>query len=252
MFHVKHAAKLYARGRPRYHDLVIQRIAAQLGIHQRLGRALDVACGTGLSCMALQPIAERIIGADVSAAMLGQAGRDEHIDYLLCPAETLPLAAESLDLLTVSSALHWFDRDAFLAEARRVLKPRSWLVVYNNVFCANLQGNPRFKSWVRSTYLERFPTPPRNNKPLNEQSAKRAGFNLVKQETYTNVVDFDRRQLVNYLLTQTNVLAAIAREESTLDDARAYLATEVKPFFTSSEQRAFDFGGPIVYLRKGC
>ena len=182
--------------------------------------------------------------------MLGQAARDERIDYLVSPAETLPVAHESFDLLTVSSALHWFERNAFLSEARRVLRPRGWLVIYDSFFSANLKGNPGFNPWFASTYVKRFPAPPRNNQPLDDQMADRSGFQLVKEESYANVVFFDCGQLIDYLLTQTNVIAAIDRGESTLDDARAYLTTEISPFFTSSEQQAFDFGGPITYLRK--
>ena len=211
---------------------------------------LDVACGTGLSCIALKKIAARIVGTDLSAAMLGQADRDLRIDYLVSPSETLPLAHESFDLLTVSSALHWFERNAFLSEARRVLRPRGWLVIYDSFFSANLKGNPGFNPWFGSTYCQRFPAPPRDNRPLDDRSAKQAGFELVKDERYSNVVFFDRKQLIDYLLTQTNVIAAIDRGESTLDDARAYLTTEISPFFTLAEQQAFDFGGPITYLRR--
>ena len=198
----------------------------------------------------MKQIAKRIVGADISAAMLSQADHDARIDYLRCPAEALPLAGLIFDLLTVSSGLHWFERNAFLAEACRVLRPRGWLVIYDNLFSANLHGNPGFKSWFASTYLQRFPTPPRNSEPLDERSAKQAGFQVLAQEKYANLVFFDREQLVDYLLTQTNVIAAIERGEATLDDARAYLITEVSPFFPSPEPQAFDFGGPITYLRK--
>ena len=203
-----------------------------------------------MSCIALKRIAVKIVGTDVSAAMLGQAERDERIDYLVSPAEVLPLADQSFDLLTVSSAFHWFERSAFLAEARRVLRPRGWLVIYDNFFSANLQGDPGFKPWFASSYLPRFPTPPRNNQPLDGRSAKQAGFELLKQDKYANVVYFDREQLVDYLLTQTNVIAAIERGERTLNDARACLTAEVSPYFTSAEPEAFDFGGPITYLRR--
>ena len=250
MFEEQRAAQRYARARPYHHDLVIQRIAAQLDIQDRLDCAFDIACGTGLSCIALKQIAEKIIGVDISAEMLAQADRNERIDYLFCPSEVLPLADQSFDLLTVSSAFHWFDRNAFLPEARRVLRPRGWLVIYNNLFFANLQGNAGFKSWITSTYLDRFPTPPRNSRPLDDPSAKRAGFQLVEDEKYSNVVFFDRKQLIDYLLTQTNVIAAVERGEATLDDVRAYLTTGVSPFFTSSEKQTFDFGGPISYLRR--
>ena len=202
-----------------------------------------------MSCIALKRTAANIVGADVSAAMLAQAERDDRIDYLRCPSEVLPLANQSFDLVTVSSALHWFERNAFLAEARRVLKPLGWLAIYDNFFSANLQGNPGFKPWFASTYCQHFPAPPRNNQLLDDRSAKQAGFQLLEQETYANVVVFDRTQLVDYLLTQTNVIATIQRGEWTLDDARAYLTTEVSSYFPSPEPHAFDFGGPIWYLR---
>ena len=250
IFDANYAAELYARGRPYHQDVVIQRIAAQLDIDHRLDRALDVACGTGLSCIALKQVAEKIVAVDTSAEMLGQANRHEHIDYLRCPSQVLALGDGSFDLITVSSAFHWFDREAFLPEAHRVLKSRGWLVIYNNLFFATMKGNADFKPWTTSTYVKRFPTPPRNNQPLDDQTADRSGFQRVKHESYTNVVFFNRQQLIDYLLTQTNVIAAIERGESTLHDARAYLAAEVSPFFTSSEQQAFDFGGPITYLRK--
>ncbi len=182
--------------------------------------------------------------------MLGQVGRDQRIDFLVSPAESLPLAHETFDLLTVSSALHWFERNAFLAEARRVLRPSGWFVVYDNFFSANLHGSPGFKPWFLSMYLERFPTTPRDNRPLDSRSASQAGFQLVTNETYTNVVLFKREQLVDYLLTHTNIIAAIERGNWTLDEVRAYLSTEVSPYFPSQEPRAFDFGGPIILLRK--
>lgn len=182
--------------------------------------------------------------------MLAQAERDERIGYLRCPSEGLPLADQSFDLLTVSSGFHWFDRNAFLAEARRVLKPRGWLVIYDNFFSANLHGNPGFKPWFASTYLERFPTPPRNNQPLDNQVTAQAGFQLLGQDKYTNTVVFDRTQLIDYLLTQTNVIAAIQRGDWTLGEIRTYLTVEVSPYVMSAEPEAFDFGGPITYLRK--
>ena len=175
---------------------------------------------------------------------------DERIDYLRCPSESLSLADHSVDLITVSSGLHWFERNAFLAEASRVLRPCGWLVIYDNFFSANLHGNPGFKPWFLSTYFERFPTPPRNNQPLDGRSARQAGFQLVTDEKYTNVVFFDQMQLVDYLLTQTNVIAAIKRGDATLHDARSYLTAEISPYFPSPGSQAFDFGGPITYLRK--
>jgi ubiquinone/menaquinone biosynthesis C-methylase UbiE len=47
------------------------------------------------------------------------------------PAEASGLADKSMDLVSVAQALHWFDRDRFFAEARRIARPRALLAVYS-------------------------------------------------------------------------------------------------------------------------
>ena len=51
--------------------------------------------------------------------------------YHVTPAEHSDLERESVDLITVAQALHWFDCDAFYAEAKRVLKPDGVLAVWS-------------------------------------------------------------------------------------------------------------------------
>ena len=43
--------------------------------------------------------------------------------YRVAPAERSRLKAQSVDLVTVAQALHWFDLERFYAEVRRALKP---------------------------------------------------------------------------------------------------------------------------------
>jgi len=60
--------------------------------------------------------------------MLRYAPHNDRIHYTLTPAEQLPFETGFFDLLTVSSGVHWFDIERFIAEARRVLKSKGWLV----------------------------------------------------------------------------------------------------------------------------
>ncbi|HEX2728138.1 MAG TPA: methyltransferase domain-containing protein, partial [Rubrobacteraceae bacterium] len=72
------AAKRYATVRPYFHPLVVGKIAEFLGLDE----PLDGACGTGLSAVALTEIASLVTGIDISAGMLGRAGRNDRVRYV--------------------------------------------------------------------------------------------------------------------------------------------------------------------------
>ena len=50
--------------------------------------------------------------------------------YVCAPAEETGARDRSIDMVTAAQALHWFDADAFFAEARRVLVPRGVMAVW--------------------------------------------------------------------------------------------------------------------------
>jgi SAM-dependent methyltransferase len=55
---------------------------------------------------------------------VANAERHPRIEYRVATAEDSGLESNSVDLITVAQALHWFDLERFYAEVRRVLKPR--------------------------------------------------------------------------------------------------------------------------------
>jgi len=68
------AARRYARARPYYHGSALRLAVRQ----QEIGPArlaVDVGCGTGLSARAVRDLADRVVGIDLSAAMLRTARR---------------------------------------------------------------------------------------------------------------------------------------------------------------------------------
>jgi ubiquinone/menaquinone biosynthesis C-methylase UbiE len=218
-------------------------------VREPLGRALDVGCGTGQSTVALTAVARQVIGTDASFAMLSQAPCADGINYLQAPAESLPLSDNSIQLLTVSLAFHWFDRTRFLYEARRVLEPAAWLVIYNNGFFGTMKENPQYEQWNRSHYLQRYPTPSRHNHPLSQQDAQQHGFHFVHQEGYSNEVLFTVEELASYLTTQSNVIAAVEQGAQSIEEAYDWLISQLLPMF-STETATFPFGGSIWYLQK--
>jgi ubiquinone/menaquinone biosynthesis C-methylase UbiE len=131
-FNPKTSAERYAKGRPDFHINTIRKIKAYLELDQKLDNVLDIACGTGLSTIPLFELAKKVYGTDSSQEMLNIATLHNSVFYALASADKQPFADNTFDLITVSSGVHWFDNDTFLQEAKRLLKPQSWLVLYDN------------------------------------------------------------------------------------------------------------------------
>lgn len=88
--------------------------------------AVDLGCGTGQHSRLLAPHFKEVVGMDISECQLEEARAVPgfpNITYRKGTAEELPFPDASVDLVTASSAAHWFDQSGFLAEASRVLKP---------------------------------------------------------------------------------------------------------------------------------
>ncbi len=249
-FEERAAAKRYAVGRPYFHPLVIGKIRSFLGLRGPIPRALDVACGTGQSTVALKEVAIEVVGMDSSKEMLARAARDDRVRYTKAPAEDLPFVKESFDLVTAALAFHWFDRARFLAEARRVLRPSGWLVIYDNRFSGRMRENPEYERWYKEAYLHRYPSPSRNSEPLSRGEARKHGFEFVERERYTNEVSFSVEELASYLTTQTNVIATVEKGTEDEETVRRWLTSVQAPLFRGS-QGTFLFEGSIDYLKRG-
>ena len=242
-------AQQYALGRPHFHSQVVRRIKEYVCTHQLIANVLDVGCGTGLSTTALREITENIVAVDISQQMLAMVPRDDHINYVASAGENLPIRDGRFDMVTVSSSFHWLDRSRFLPEAVRVLGPRGWLVIYDNYFLGKMVGNPKYEVWNRSSYLERYPSPPRDRRPVTRADATSHGLDLAREDTYTNDVSFSLDQLVSYLLTQTNVIDAIEKGDDNIGTATRWLEEELAKLFLQP-RATFPFAGPILYFRK--
>ncbi len=242
-------AQRYAQSRPYFHPLAIARAAEATGIDTNMSLALDVACGTGQSAAALISIADWIVGLDISWNMLANAVRDERIRYVQARAESIPFPSESAPIVSTALAIHWFDRHQFLRQVWRVLTAEGLLLVYTNGFSGIMRESPGFQSWAWEVYPQRFPTPPRDSKPLTPEEATDAGFEFIAEDRYENEVSFMPEELVAYLVTQTNVTAAVKQGRESLESASQWILKQVRPFF-ASEKATFVFVSRAWYLRK--
>ena len=85
--------------------------------------AWDCGTGNGQAAVGLASVFDRVIATDASEKQIANAQSHEIIEYRVAPAENSDIGSETIDLIMVAQALHWFDLERFYAEARRVLKP---------------------------------------------------------------------------------------------------------------------------------
>ncbi|MCB0652858.1 MAG: class I SAM-dependent methyltransferase [Saprospiraceae bacterium] len=250
-FQPKNTAERYASGRPDFHENTIGKVKQDLGIQDKLDKALDVACGTGLSTRALLKIADNIFGTDSSEEMLRFAHSNDRINYSVSTAENQPFPDSEFDIITVCSAIHWFNIDDFLLEASRLLKNDAYLVIYDNFFISEMKENEDFKHWFPNVYLKRFPSPVRNNNyDWDNGNLKRSHFILEKEVSFNNEVSFSKEKLMLYFTTQSNITAAI-KQGSSYEEVEDWLNTELAPFFEDNKvTKTIYFGNWVKYLKR--
>jgi SAM-dependent methyltransferase len=239
-------ASRYAAGRPYIHPLFMARLQPWLAGHA-LGA--DVACGTGLGSVALADLVDQVLAFDVSEAMLERAISHPRVTYAQAPAEALPLPDASLDVLTVAQGIHWFDRPRFFAEARRTLKPGGVLAVYDMFFRGELEGQPGFTVWMSEQYGKRYPSPPRWPYALNEAQANLESFSF-HEERFDHVQPFSRAELVAYLMTHSNTVAASDEGRETPQGIAAWLDRELQQFLPGETVGHLMFGGLLRVLKR--
>ncbi len=251
-FNPKTAAERYSKGRPDFHSNTIKYIKDYLQLDKKLNDALDIACGTGLSTKALLEVATNVYGTDNSQEMLNLAPLSGQIQYSVASAEQQPFEDSSFDLITVSSGVHWFDIDKFLIEANRLLRNRSWLVLYENYFISEMVGNDNFTNWFPDVYLEKYPSPPRNNTYLwtNEILAPK-NFNLITEKKFKNAIAFNKKQLALYFTTQSNIIAAVENGVTTYEEAENWLHRELASFFEDDDTtQTINYGNWIKFIQR--
>src|SRR5262249_10883716 len=94
----------------------------------------DIGCGPGTAARGAARLGASVVGIDPAPVMLRVARlltrRSAHaVRYAQGSAEALPLPDSSVSVIwSIASVHHWFDLDAGLSEARRVLRPGGRLV----------------------------------------------------------------------------------------------------------------------------
>ena len=117
----------YQKYRPTYPEALFSYLTSLTGGHQL---AWDCGTGNGQAAVSLASHYDRVYATDPSEGQIFHAIRHPKVTYQVEKAEDCSLEPQSVDLVTVAQALHWFDFPSFYEQVRRVLKPSGLLAAW--------------------------------------------------------------------------------------------------------------------------
>jgi ubiquinone/menaquinone biosynthesis C-methylase UbiE len=195
--HFSTRSEEYARFRPVYPDSLFQALSELTSGHDL---AWDCATGTGQAATALSSRYSQVVATDVSENQIRRATPGSGIRYLVSAAEQPPFGNESIDLVTIAQALHWFDTRSFFAGVERVLKKGGVIAVWTY----NLLGvEPGIDRIIDRLYREVVgPYWPAERRMVEEgYRSIRFPFNEITIPPFSMKAEWTLRQLAGYLGT---------------------------------------------------
>ena len=117
----------YRQFRPRYPEELFDFLIKIAPDHNR---AWDCATGSGQTASVLVRYFKEVIATDASSNQIESAEKIDGIQYRVEKSEHTSIESASVDLITVSQAIHWFELDEFEKEVKRVLRNQGILAVW--------------------------------------------------------------------------------------------------------------------------
>lgn len=239
----------YASARPFLHPEVFARVRDLIGPPSRLRWALDVGCGTGMSSVALLGLSQRVVGVDASVEMLRLARKAEGLHYLASAAEALPFRGGRFDLIAACGSIDWVDRARFVPRAADLLARGGFLVPLDFGDLGRSAEIPALERWYEDVFHQAYPRPPAGDPMVTSAEAASHGFSPPVNAPFASSCTFTSVQYADFLMTESEVTAAVEYGGQAADRVRGWLVAELAPLFGGGP-REVAFGGYIQVLRK--
>lgn len=228
--HFSALAADYARYRPRYPAALFAELA---GVAPGRALAWDCATGNGQAAEGLAAHFAQVVATDASAEQIAAAAGPANVRFAVALAEASGLADESVDLVLVAQAAHWFDLPVFYAEAARVLRPGGVLALltYSGVRI-NAELDPLLREFHRVTVGPYWPP----ERAHVEKDYRELPFPWPEMPfpPQAMTADWNLDELIGYLGTWSATQACV---EQTGSDPRPALRERLLPLWGEPSRR---------------
>ncbi len=194
-------ADAYDHARPSY-----PREAVEWLVGRRSSTVVELGAGTGKLTDLLLAQGHDVLATDPLDEMLAHLQlRHSDARVATAPAEQIPAATRSVDVVVAAQAFHWFDAPSALREAARVLKPEGRIALVWNVRDERVPWVRRLGQIVGGSGPEEDPT---------DTLVSSGHFGYVEHETFRHWQPLRKAELRDLVASRSNVavLDPMARE----------------------------------------
>ena len=94
-------------------------------------------------------------------------------------------------------------------------------------------------------------SPCNNGYPWTNENLNPKNFNFIAEERFKNAVTLTKKQLALYFTTQSNVIAAVEKAQTTYEQVEIWLDQELSSFFENDNTtQTINYGNWIKYIQR--
>lgn len=196
-------AEFYDQYRPAYPDALIDWLCEKTGAEA----VADIGAGTGklTACLAKKPW--RVTAVEPNADMLARLKENvPEARIIQAPAEHTGIEANSVDLVTVAQAFHWFDERAFREECLRILTPGGRLSILWNERTECALSRERNEICARFCEKELVDASRKGSSDVLDRFLREEYFSSVEYFCAENPIKMDRDRFLGDMLSRSYAL----------------------------------------------
>lgn len=188
----------YARYRPLYPEEIFQFLSKLTPAHDV---AYDIGTGNGQCAVTLSKFFKKIWASDLSREQIANAIPKENISYFVSQSHESHLSDATVDLITIATALHWFDFDKFYPECKRILKPDGVIAAWSYGWheCENAEVTKLINTVGKEILKDYWSPQPKLI--WNEYKTIPFPFEEIHAPRFTQTLSWNLEELVGYLTT---------------------------------------------------